>query len=561
MLQWANPDPPAPALGLLMLQIMALPSFMNRLSRDLLIIEDGGPESDAGITLRTHSTESELVALPLVLRDVIDSLSVANNPSPTNSINYPMPLLFHPSFGDVRNAALLLPVAFSLRLPTFSPMVCATEPPTARTPYVAEQPHPREAATIGQVQVDRRFYDLVLSRESPSFKPIESLSNAEAENRPQVIVEATLKNVEDAEAAYRKWYEEEHIEMLSRVPGWLRTRWYKTSSIEDVGKVTYLAIHDYTQQNGLGGPEHKACMSTPWRSEVDEKLPIEKGEFISDGSRANATLTTTITAPGPSATIESYVSASDGLTIPYRLEGNPSPSAPIVAFSNSLLTSLHMWDPLIDIIKAQRPDLRILRYDTRGRHADLRDVLDSLRIEKLAALIGVSMGGATTTRFAIDFPERLGKFIACDFNTTSSAANTEAWKERTATAEANNGEGINNLAPATVGRWFHPHTMENKKDVVDWMTKMVAANSVEGFKYSCQALWDYDLKPLMPACKVPGIFVVGEGDAKGALVKAMDGFKGQLGPSGTELRIVPETGHLPMSEAPELFWKAIQDYL
>lgn len=463
---------------------------------------------------------------------------------------------------------------------------------------------PREAATIGQVQVDRRFYDLVLSRESPSFKPIESLSNAESENRPQVIVEATLKNVEGAEAAYRKWYEEEHIEMLSRVPGWLRTRWYKTSSIEDVGKVTYLAIHDYTQQNGLGGPEHKACMSTPWRSEVDEKyveskgrrefslfytfgsgprdltslsrLPVEKGEFISDGSRANATLTTTITAPGPNATIESYVSASDGLTIPYRLEGNPSPSAPIVAFSNSLLTSLHMWDPLIDIIKAQRPDLRILRYDTRGRHAvpqppvpatlemlakDLRDVLDSLRIEKLAALIGVSMGGATTTRFAIDFPERLGKFIACDFNTTSSAANTEAWKERTATAEANNGEGINNLAPVTVGRWFHPHTMENKKDVVDWMTKMVAANSVEGFKYSCQALWDYDLKPLMPACKVPGIFVVGEGDAKGALVKAMDGFKGQLGPSGTELRIVPETGHLPMSEAPELFWKAIQDYL
>lgn len=463
---------------------------------------------------------------------------------------------------------------------------------------------PREAATIGQVQVDRRFYDLVLTKESPSFKPIESLSEAEAEGAVQVIVETTLKAVEGAEDAYRKWFEEEHIDMLSRVPGWLRTRWFRTSSIEDVGKVTYLAIHDYTKQNGLGGPEHKASTSTTWRTEVMSKyveaasrrtfslfyvfgsgsrdlsslsrLPADKGEFVSSGSRETATITTTITTPGPNAVIESYVPTPDALTIPYRLEGNPSPDAPVVAFCNSLLTSLHMWDPFVEILKAQRPDLRILRYDARGRHdvphppvpatlemlaGDLKTLLDGLRIEKLHTLIGVSMGGATTTRFAIDYPERVSKIIACDFNATSSPANTVAWKERTAVAEENGGQGINNLAPVTVSRWFHPNTVENKKDVTEWMTKIVATNSVEGFKYSCQALWDYDLKPLMPGCKVPAIFVVGEADAKGALVKAMDGFKDKMGPSGTELRLVPETGHLPMSEAPEAFWKVIQDYL
>ena len=124
---------------------------------------------------------------------------------------------------------------------------------------------------------------------------------------------------------------------------------------------------------------------------------------------------------------------------------------------------MHMWDPLVAILKQQRPDLRILRYDTRGRHDvpsppvpatldmladDLATLLSALRIAKLDTLIGVSMGGATTLKFALKYPTKLTKFIACDFNVSSSDANTAAWKDRIAIAEGTAPDsGIAKLAP------------------------------------------------------------------------------------------------------------------
>ncbi|KAH6851367.1 Alpha/Beta hydrolase protein [Chaetomium sp. MPI-CAGE-AT-0009] len=458
---------------------------------------------------------------------------------------------------------------------------------------------PREAATIAGVDVNRKFFDLVATQQSPSFSPIEKLTDAEAEGLVLVSVEVSLRSdVEGSEQAVREWYEQEHISMLSKIPGWLRSRVFRTPSvIEGKGsEIKLVTLHEYTKENGLEGPEHKAAMNTPWRDDVFAKYIAHKGRrtyelfyVFGQGPRELCALSrlpktaafSTVdgrisTTPGEKdAAIEAFVTTADNLAIPYRLEGNSSPRAPTLAFSNSLLTSMRMWDPLVAIIKAARPDLRILRYDTRGRHDvpsppvpanldmlsdDLATLLSALRISKLHALVGVSMGGATTLKFAIKYPALLDKFVACDFNVASSDANTAAWKERIAVAEGPDG-GIRKLASQTVERWFHPHTMTEKKDVANWMTDMVATNSVQGFRYSCQALWDYNMRDEMKGVKVPGLLVVGDGDGKGALVKAMDGFRGSLGPSGADLKVVSRAGHLPMSESPADFWDAIATFL
>lgn len=485
--------------------------------------------------------------------------------------------------------------------PTFLAVYDITSMSHLETPTytsLRENRSPREAQTIGQVDVKRTFLDLASTEASDSFVSLEQLTDQEAEGTVLVAVEVTLKDAAEAEEALAKWNQQEHIPMLSKVPGWLRTRTFRTSSLEG-GKRKLVSLHDYAKTNGLGGPEHKASMSTTWTKEIFSKYidqisrrtyslfyvfgPGPRDLFslsrLPDSAAFASPDGRTSTTPGPWPVITSTIAARDGLTIPYRLEGNPSPSAPTIAFCNSLLTSLHMWDPLVALLRAHRPEFRILRYDFRGRHEipsppvpstldilsdDISTLLSSLRIERLHALIGVSMGGATTLKFALKFPEKLGRFVACDFNVASSEANTKAWKERIAVAESTSNDGrpgIQTLARQTVERWFHPHTMTEKKDTADWITKMVAANNVEGFKYGCQALWDYDMREDMTSCKVPGLLVVGDGDGKGALVKAMEGFKDKIGSQGTELKVVPLAGHLPMCESPQAFFDAVQQFL
>ncbi|KAI1260770.1 Alpha/Beta hydrolase protein [Xylariaceae sp. FL1019] len=465
---------------------------------------------------------------------------------------------------------------------------------------------PREAETIGKVAVTRYFLDLVLAQQAKSFIPIEQLTDEESEGLVRVAIQLKPKDVDNAESEIQKWYEEEHIEMLSRVHGWLRTRLFKTSVLEKDVPPTFLAVGDFSKSNGLGGTEYEAAVSTPRTKAVHEKyatiisrrkyelfytfgsgsrdlyhlsqLPSASSTFNSPDSKTY----TSNSSSGP--VIQSFVTTPDGLSIPYRLEGNPDPKAPTIAFCNSLLTSLHMWDPVVDILKTRRPQYRILRYDFRGRHSipsppqpstldiladDISYLLTALRIPKLHALIGVSMGGATTQKFALKYPEKLEKFVACDFNASSSPGNTIAWKERIGVAETpleDGSAGINKLAVQTVERWFHPSSMNNK-DTVKWIQDMVASNDIEGFRYGCQALWDYDMRPELKDCKVPGLYVVGEGDAKGALVKTMEAFLQGLvsrkvaSQQKFDLVVLPDAGHLPMCETPEGFWDAVDQFL
>ncbi|KAM3499174.1 hypothetical protein MY10362_007543 [Beauveria mimosiformis] len=483
--------------------------------------------------------------------------------------------------------------------------------PLLATPtYTTLRAHrsPREAATISQVNVRRSFYDLLHTAAAPDFQPIESLSDRDAVGLVTVAVEISPTSDRAAGDEYQKWYAEEHVGMLAKVPGWRRSRLFKTSlspsSLQqeagdddnnETTTVTYLCLHDYAPDNGLGGAEHKASMDTPRRTAVFQKYVARKSRqtyslfyVFGPASRdlyslsqlddpSSASFTSPSGALQTSATsIASRVTTPSGLAIRYRLQGNPSPSAPVIVFSNSLLTSYAMWDPLVTLLQQHRPDLCILRYDTRGRHslaqhppvavaaattlADLASDLDvlraALRIDRFACLVGVSMGGATALRYALTYPTRVARFVAADCNAASSAANTQAWRDRIDVARG--GGGMAALAGQTVARWFHPET---KDETVAWMTDMVAENDVEGFAHSCTALWDYNLREQLPGCTVPGLLVAGEADGKGALVRAMESFKGLVGEEGAALHVVPRAGHLPMCENPQGFWEAIKDFI
>lgn len=320
------------------------------------------------------------------------------------------------------------------------------------------------------------------------------------------------------------------------------------------GQVECLAVHDYAEKNGIDGPEHKAAQNTPRQTGIMKKI-------ISSERRMWAHhLTFDALEEPPSSVI-----TTDGAELRFQVEGDPS--APVVVFVNSILTNFHIWD---DVAKALTTGVdgkayRVVRYNPRGYAQqaersndtrfdlladDLEYLLQRLNIEKVHAVIGVSMGGVTSINFAIRHPGMLEKFVACDCNIAASPANNQAWTDRIELAKK---KGMPALADVTVKRWFTPtnHESANAKAAV----KMVEDASLDGFAQSTGALCNYDLTDQLPHIKTPGLLIAGEGDGK--LPEAMQKF----GIPNTSFKSIPQAGHLPMLENHAAFMEALAGFL
>lgn len=456
-----------------------------------------------------------------------------------------------------------------------------------RGPPVQSQ---RERDVRPHVDIDRKSYDFVKEWKTEDFKKLEDV-DAGKEGNVMVAVALSLAPGQKGQEI-DKWYNEEHVEMLQKVPGWRRTRRFVTSTIDNKDEVEYLALHEYAPQNGLGGSEFQAATSTPWAKKIMSEVVAEKRRRVYDlyytfgpaprdlsapaDWDASAIMTKTYSSSGNgsgSGVVESYITTKDGAQLHYRLEGSTDPEAPVIVLSNSILVTWGIWDAFVKefFSSAENKKYRILRYLTRGRTSsvgkepitvdllgsDIIELLDALRIQKAAAVCGVSLGGATVLNVGLRYPDRIGSFVSCDTNAKSPAGNSKAWGDRIAMAEkegtkAQSGEAIvgEELAEVTVRRWFVKETYDGGKmeAEAERIKEMVRTNSLEGFKNSVRALWEYDMEPQMKGCKTKGVFLVGAGD--GVLPAGMKKMAESLG-NGTECIVIEGAGHLPMVEKPK----------
>ena len=217
---------------------------------------------------------------------------------------------------------------------------------------------------MAKIKVGRKLYDLVGERKAVEFAKLEELVAGGREGNVLVAVSLTLKHGKDAKELDR-WYNEEHIDLLSKVAGWQRTRRFVTSSIlEGREGIEYLALHDYAPKNGLGGEEFKAATSTSWSNKIMTNVVAEKkrrvyelyytfgagprhlsqlSAFLSPDERTRAIPASL----SEGAAIESYVTSKDGVILPYRLEGSSDPDGPCILLSNSILVDWGIWDGFI----------------------------------------------------------------------------------------------------------------------------------------------------------------------------------------------------------------------
>jgi 3-oxoadipate enol-lactonase len=254
---------------------------------------------------------------------------------------------------------------------------------------------------------------------------------------------------------------------------------------------------------------------------------------------------------------------ANGININYQVDGPEG--APWIVLSNSLATTLAMWDQQAADLKAQ---YRVLRYDQRGHGgtdapagrytfeqliADAVALMDRLGIKK-AHFGGLSMGGATALGFAQKHPDRLDKVIVCDTPCQSTPTSAQQWEERIVVAQK---QGMEALVEPTVGRWFPPAVLEAKPPHVDKVRAMIRTTPVNGFIGCAAALADHDYASAVATVKRPVLFMAGEKD--GVTPTAMRKLSAAL--PGSRYVELPGAGHISNMDQPEGFTWAIADFL
>ena len=320
------------------------------------------------------------------------------------------------------------------------------------------------------------------------------------------------------------------------------------------GHTELLAVHDFDQENGVDGPEHEFAKSRPWRMRVMDLVEGRDNrrfeffhEFHASDYRGPPRLTNG--------------KASTNLDWPANWHIKGPVGAPVVVFSNSLITDQHIWDVTIEKLSQLFPEYRYLVYNTRGYSSepamevtidsltdDLAQLLCVLQIESFHTVVGVSLGGVTALNFAIRYPHMLKQFVACDCNVASSEANTKAWKSRQDLGR----HSWDQLAQQTVDRWFAPGNAQS--DGAAQVRKMILEANYQGFVRCSDALCKYDLTKGLGNVSVPGLLVAGAED--GALPEVMKKFSSSM--PACSFTSIPDAGHLPMLEAPEAFVAAIR---
>lgn len=190
--------------------------------------------------------------------------------------------------------------------------------------------------------------------------------------------------------------------------------------------------------------------------------------------------------------------------------------APVLVLSNSLGTTLEMWD---DQAPALAERFRLVRFDSRGHgRSEVPDgpyVIEELGRDVLALLedlglervhfCGLSMGGMTGMWLAVNAPERIDRLALCSTSTHMPPA--DGWHERAATVRA---EGMGAIADGAIERWFS--APDGRPDAVQRVRQGLLDSPAEGYAASCEAIAAHDLREQIAAITAPTLVIVGDED-------------------------------------------------
>ena len=203
---------------------------------------------------------------------------------------------------------------------------------------------------------------------------------------------------------------------------------------------------------------------------------------------------------------------------PIHVEIEGSDKAPVLVFSNSLGTNLHMWD---EQAKHLSKKFRVVRYDQRGHGKsgvpktpytlerlgmDVIAILDGLKIER-AHFCGLSMGGFAGMWLGRLAPKRLDKLVLS--NTAAKIGDPVIWNGRIQTVL---GKGMGAVVEGVLERWFTKTFREKAAPTVADIRAMLLATPPHGYAGCCAAIRDMDQRWDIGAIGLPTLIIAGAHD-------------------------------------------------
>jgi 3-oxoadipate enol-lactonase len=238
---------------------------------------------------------------------------------------------------------------------------------------------------------------------------------------------------------------------------------------------------------------------------------------------------------------------ANGINIAYQFDGPTN--APVVIMSNSLMSSLAMWDDTLPVLTNK---YRVLRYDTRGHGKtqvtpgpyniallaqDLVGLMDALKISK-AHLVGLSMGG-----------------MICQYIGANQMPPRSLWEDRFATARK---DGIAGLAEGTLKRWFVEGFAAKAPGKIEIVRKMILGTSLEGYLGCASAVRDMAQTTMLLKIKAPTLVLVGAQDPACTVDQATVLHR-MIAQS--KMFIIDNAAHIANIEQPHAFNQILREFL
>lgn len=222
---------------------------------------------------------------------------------------------------------------------------------------------------------------------------------------------------------------------------------------------------------------------------------------------------------------------------------------PVIVFSNSLGTNVHLWDAVLPLLPA---GLRTVRYDMRGHGqsdvpvgpytmgqliSDAEAVCDAFDLRDVM-FVGLSVGGMIAQGLAVKRPDMIRSLVLS--NTAAKIGNPTLWQDRIDTVRQS---GLATMADEVMKRWFSRDFVQSAA-VAPWRA-MLSETPVEGYSGVCAAIAGTDFYTPTSGLRIPTLGIAGSED--GSTPPDLVRETVDLIP-GSQFALMRRVGHLPCVE-------------